>query len=260
MADQDSKPAKGLLERFAPLLLIAVVAMAFVIGALWQKVQLLQKNLITDLISNSTPQPNIAGATAVPQAVPTSGKLASDQAAKLPKVTQADHLRGSLNAPVILIEYSDYYCPFCSRFHVTAKQVLSDYGDQIAWVYRHFPLDQLHPHARALAELSECVTELAGDDAFWLFTDATYESVPADPAAAINLAVSQGINKDSLQKCYDDGQFKSKVEDQYQTGLAAGVTGTPGNFIVNQAGDTWKLPGAVPLENLKTVIDEALGK
>lgn len=257
MTDNNSKPAKGFLERFAPLLLIAIVAMAFVIGALWQKVQSLQKGIISGIITNNQPSP---APTVAPQAPPSSGKLTADQAGKVSAVSKSDHIRGSLDAEIFLIEYSDYYCPFCSRFHETGKQALAEYSNQLAWVYRHFPLDQLHPNARPVAEISECVAELGGEEAFWRFSDAVYQSAPADSAAAIDLAASQGINKSSLESCFNDGKHKSKVENQYQTGLAAGITGTPGNFVVNKAGDTWKLPGAVPLENLKEVITQALGK
>ena len=88
-------------------------------------------------------------------------------------LTDADHVRGDRNAPIVMIEYSDYECPFCSRFHPTMKQVMQEYEGQIAWAYRHFPLS-FHPYAQVLAEGSECVAELGGNDAFWEFTDAIY--------------------------------------------------------------------------------------
>jgi len=253
MADKEKKPGKSLLERAAPILLLALVAMSFAIGTLYQKVQDLQKDIVQGVAlsdsSSKSPAP----------AANDSDSAAQPQAA-VPAVTTEDHVRGSLDADVFLIEYSDYYCPFCSRFHPTAQQARDTYGDQLAWVYRHFPLDQLHPNARALAEISECVASLGGEDAFWAFTDAAYESVPADPAAAIELAASQGVDQAALQSCYDEGTFKQQVQDQYQAGLTAGVTGTPGNFVVDKAGNAQKLAGAVPFENLKSAIDSALGK
>lgn len=98
-------------------------------------------------------------------------KLDAERASKVPKLKEQDHVRGNRNAQVLLIEYSDFQCPFCQRFHPTALQVLEEYGDDVAWVYRHFPLDQLHPQARSAALASECVTEIGGDEAFWEFTD-----------------------------------------------------------------------------------------
>lgn len=85
-------------------------------------------------------------------------------------ITEADYIKGSADAAVTIIEYSDFDCPFCSRFHTTMNQVSEKYDD-IAWVYRHFPLDQLHPNASTIAVASECVGELGGDEAFWTFAD-----------------------------------------------------------------------------------------
>lgn len=82
-----------------------------------------------------------------------------------------DHIRGDANAPIKIIEYSDYECPFCSRVHPTIQSLLSTNSD-VAWIYRHLPLEQIHPMARPLAEASECAAELGGNDAFWAFTDA----------------------------------------------------------------------------------------
>jgi protein-disulfide isomerase len=102
--------------------------------------------------------------------VAASGKMTGDQVAKIPEVTDADYARGSSNPTVYLIEYSDFQCPYCKSFHPTAQQVIDTY-DNVAWVYRHFPLDAIHPLARPSAEASECVAELGGDDAFWKFAD-----------------------------------------------------------------------------------------
>lgn len=93
-----------------------------------------------------------------------------------PVVTDEDHIRGNPNAAITIVEYSDFECPFCSRFHPTVKQALVDYGDQVRWVYRHFPLAQIHPNAIPSAEASECVAEQKGNEGFWEFVDAMFES------------------------------------------------------------------------------------
>lgn len=92
----------------------------------------------------------------------------------LPPVTAADHLDGPVGAPITIIEYSDLDCPFCKRFHETMNQVKAEYGDQVAWVYRHLPLLSLHPNAGLLAEATECVAELGGNDKFWDFLDRVF--------------------------------------------------------------------------------------
>lgn len=89
-------------------------------------------------------------------------------------VTADDHIIGDINSPVILIEYSDLECPFCQRFHPTMEQVMTEYEGQVAWVYRHFPLDGLHPNARKAAEASECVASIAGNNAFWEYLSALF--------------------------------------------------------------------------------------
>jgi len=94
----------------------------------------------------------------------------------VPALGDGDHLSGSIDAPVVLIEYSDLQCPFCKSFHPTIKQVLGKYGDKVAWAYRHFPLEALHPSARPLAEGSECADQLGGNVKFWEYIDYVLES------------------------------------------------------------------------------------
>jgi protein-disulfide isomerase len=88
-------------------------------------------------------------------------------------VTEEDYLLGDRNSRYILFEYSDYDCPFCSSFHATAKEFTEANAD-VAWVYRQFPLDQLHPNARAKSEAALCAGEVGGNDAFWAFSDAMF--------------------------------------------------------------------------------------
>lgn len=101
-------------------------------------------------------------------------KLAASEAASFKAVSVEDHLRGDRDAELVMVEYSDFQCPFCQNFHATALQALSEYDGRVAWVYRHFPLDNIHPYARPAAEASECVAELGGDEAFWKFADEVF--------------------------------------------------------------------------------------
>lgn len=87
-----------------------------------------------------------------------------------------DAIRGNRNADIALIEYSDYECPFCSRVHPTYQQLMEDYGDQIMWVYRHFPLESIHPNAIPYAVGAECAKEQGGNDAFWDYTDILFNT------------------------------------------------------------------------------------
>jgi len=248
-----AKPEK-LLDRLIPVLLLASIVFSFVVGVLWQKVRNLEKG---ELVKGTEIQIPTPGEDVNQPQVPPSGKLSSDQAGKIEKVSETDHVKGSRNARVFLIEYSDFECPFCSRFHPTVKQVLEAYGNDVAWVYRHFPLDAIHPKARPAAEASECAFELKGEEGFWVFADKVFEDQTklTDLSA---IAVSVGVNKESFQKCVDEKRYKGKVENQYQGGVKAGITGTPGNLIINQKGEAWLIPGALPYESIKVTIDEAL--
>jgi len=123
----------------------------------------------------------IAGALPFEQLKPildqyiASGKTANTVAlTDLPAVSEADHLRGEKGAKITIVEYSDFDCPFCFRFHTTMQQVLDEYDGQVNWVYRDFPLPQLHPNAPKLAEAAECIASQNGEEAFWKFADAYY--------------------------------------------------------------------------------------
>lgn len=91
---------------------------------------------------------------------------------KMAPLTANDNIRGSLDSEIIIVEYSDFDCPFCGRFYSTMKSVYEKHSDEISWVYRYFPLEQLHPNAKTVAAASECVAKIGGDDAFWKFSDA----------------------------------------------------------------------------------------
>ena len=93
----------------------------------------------------------------------------------VPVLGEEDHLKGSIDAPVALIEYSDLECPFCKRFHPEVQKAVEKYENQIVWAYRHFPLEAIHPSARPLAEGSECAAQLGGNDKFWEYIDYVFK-------------------------------------------------------------------------------------
>lgn len=244
----------SMFEKLTPIFIVVIVGMAFVVGMLWQKVDALERGgaVAVPTVAGNNNQPS------VPEA-PTNGKLSEDQASKITPVSADDHVRGNRDASVFIIEYSDLECPFCASFHPTALQAVDDYGGDVAWVYRHFPLDTIHPRARAAAVGSECAAELGGNDGFWAFSDYIFENQTTALTDLAGVAGSVGLDVGAFQTCVDSGEHEDRVESDYQDGLAAGVTGTPGNFIVNSNGETWVLPGAVPFATLQGTIDEALG-
>ena len=172
------------------------------------------------------------------------------------KITADDHVRGNRNAPVQIVEFSDVQCPYCSRFQPTMNQVMEEYGDQVVWAYKHFPLDQLHPNARPGAEASECIAEQAGDEGFFEFIDDLFANQSSLGIALYQqLAGEIGVNLNQFNDCVASRKYQQKVEADYQEGAKAGVTGTPGSFINGNL-----VKGAVPYESLKQIIDSELSK
>jgi protein-disulfide isomerase len=179
-------------------------------------------------------------------------------------VSKDDHVRGNPRAPVTLIEYSDFECPFCKRFHLTAKKIVDESGGQVRWVYRHFPLDQLHPvKARKEAAASECAAELGGNDAFWKFADRFYDLTPSNNRTDIDRALPQiareiGLDADKFASCLASGRHDRRVEEDLQNAYATGGRGTPWSIIVSKSGKTYPLSGAQPYASIKRLVDLAL--
>lgn len=179
-------------------------------------------------------------------------------------ITENDHIRGNPNADVVIVEYSDFECPFCKRFHTTMQQVVGEYGDKVAWVYRQFPLDQLHPvKARAEAVASECAAELGGNDAFWKFADRFMELTPSNNQTDIETVIPQivreiGLNESAFQTCFESGKYDQHIEEDIQNAIATGGRGTPWSIVVTKSGNKYPLSGAQPYEAVKQLIDLAL--
>lgn len=248
----------NLFEKLTPILLVAFIGLAFVVGMLWQKVQNLESGGTISIAGTQ----GAAGTTKTGQAGGTPSFGSADQVDKL---RQDDHVRGGRNARILLIEYSDLECPFCKKFHPTAKQIVDEYKGQVAWVYRHFPLDQIHSKADKEAEAVECANELAGSDGFWQLVDKIFEVTPSNNGLNLDdlpkLAGEVGLNQNAFKTCLDSGKYADHVESDYQSGIKAGVTGTPGNILLDtKTGKTKLIPGALPFDNFKTEIDGILNE
>ncbi len=169
------------------------------------------------------------------------------------EISSDDNIKGDVSAAIIIVEFSDFQCPFCLRFHQTMLQIMNDYPDKVTWVYRHFPLDSIHSQARPAAEASECAAE---QDKFWEFSDGLFKN---QSELGLNLykelALELGLNEIQFEDCISSRKYKDKIEADLQQGIAAGVTGTPGSFLNNQS-----LGGAIPYESLKSIIDQILSE
>lgn len=183
-------------------------------------------------------------------------------------IDTTDHLRGNPNAPVKIIEYSDLECPFCKVFHQTMAEVMKEYGPstgsgQVAWVFRHFPLDSLHPKAPHEAVAAECAASLGGEETFWKYVDQIFAITPSnnglDPALLTKTATDLGLDKAAFQKCLDANNMERITADA-NNAIASGGQGTPFSLIVGPDGSIKELGGAIPLAQLKAQIEARLAK
>lgn len=189
---------------------------------------------------------------------PGDEQLATGDMEKMSPITDQDHVLGNRNALVKIVEYSDLSCPFCQRFHPTVQQAVNEYDGKVALVYRHFPLDSLHPNARKQAEASECVAEIGGNDAFWKFVGKLFDQQPVDASDLASVASSVGLNKSDVQNCIDSEKHAKRVEEEAQNAIASGGQGTPYSIVIAPNGKKFPVSGAQPYSALKATIDLAL--
>ena len=140
-----------------------------------------------------------------------------------------DHIQGSETAPLTLVEYGDYQCPYCAAAHVNVRLVQDQLGPRLRFVFRNFPLTQVHP----LAELAAEAAEAAGAQGkFWQMHDALYENQPAlSPELIVALAQGLGLDMERFNEDLASGRFRERVKRDFMGGVRSGVAGTPTFFI-----------------------------
>ena len=171
-----------------------------------------------------------------------------------------DSLRGADNPKVTIVEYSDTECPFCKNLHLTLKKVVEEYPNDVRWVYRHFPLDQLHKKSRKEAEAAECAGE---QGKFWEMLDLIYEVTPSNDGLDLEqlpeLARKAGvINSNQFTRCLESGKYSEKVASDLADAQTAGGRGTPYSVLIGSDGSKTPLSGAQPYEAVKAKIDGLL--
>jgi len=142
-----------------------------------------------------------------------------------------DHIQGSTDAPVTLIEYGDYECSHCGRAHSIVKEVQERLGEDLRFVFRNFPLRQLHTHAEPAAEAAEAVAAREAGQ-FWEMHDRLYENQDALSADDLQgYADDLGMDAERLARDLDEGSYRDRVEADMLSGARSGVNGTPAFFI-----------------------------
>jgi protein-disulfide isomerase len=156
-------------------------------------------------------------------------------------VGEADHVRGAMNAPLTLVEYGDFECPYCGMAYPVVKQVERDLGGELRVVFRHFPLKEQHPHALHAAQAAEAAAQ---QGRFWEMHDIIFEHQSAlDDGDLVGYARDIGIDAVEVARALADDRYAKAVRAQFRDGVKSGVNGTP-TFFVNGArfdGD-WSRP------------------
>jgi protein-disulfide isomerase len=194
------------------------------------------------------PSPPVQG-TAAPAATPTAdiSPLADIGA-------DDDPARGPADAPVTIIEFSDYQCPFCKRYvEETLPLILDTYGDRVRYVFRDFPIGELHPQAAQAAQAAQCAFD---QGKFWEYHDLLFGNQGAlDVSSLKGYAGALGLDQAAFDRCLDSAEYAQEVQDDFEDARAHGVTGVPTFFINGR-----KLVGAASFASFQTIIEEELRK
>ncbi len=173
------------------------------------------------------------------------------QTALSERLVDDDPSIGPVDAPVTIVEFSDFQCPYCASAASVVHQIIDAYGDQVRVVYRDFPLTSIHPHAQKAAEAAQCAND---QGRFWEFHDIIFANQAA--MAVDNLkqyAKDLGMDSDTFDECLDSGKYTDEVLKDIQDGVNAGVSSTP-TFFVN----TEMVVGAKPFSAFQQIIDSIL--
>ncbi|MEA2881868.1 MAG: hypothetical protein QOH32_1124 [Bradyrhizobium sp.] len=147
---------------------------------------------------------------------------------KIP-VSQGDHIRGPAHAPITLVEYGDYECPHCALAYPIVNQVETTFSGRMRFVFRHFPLSEVHPYAETAAESAE-FAGAAG--MFWDMHDALFENQSRLSIPTIfTIGAGLGLPQPAMRLALETGQYKDKVRRDFMGGIRSGVNGTPAFFI-----------------------------
>ena len=185
-------------------------------------------------------------------------------------IEDTDFIFGKESSKVIVVEYSDPECPFCVQVSPTIKKLRADYGDKVAFVYRHFPLTQIHKNAFDESRAIACAGKIGGTEKFYEYIDALFgykmskQTTQLPSTGKDDLARGVGLDQKAFTDCMTGKVTAQTVTDSINDGIAAGVQGTPSTFVLLKTRKGYEvvsmIDGARPYEYFKTVLDQALSK
>lgn len=165
--------------------------------------------------------------------------------------TENAYAIGPVDAPITIVEFSDYQCPYCRRWHEQVYEpLLAAYPGKIRFVYRHLPLASIHPDATSAAEAAMCAGE---QDAFWLFHEKLFSGESLGNRVYVQYARDLGLNMNTFESCVNDRKYQQAVDQDLNLAIDLGLRSTP-TFFVNGL----MIVGAQPLDFFRNVIDKEL--
>ncbi len=209
----------------------------------------------------------IAGAILLKDSTPRETPILPDTSVNAPDfgdivirpVSANEHIIGNKTAEVVVVEYSDTECPYCKVFHETMHKIIEE-NDDVAWVYRHYPIPELHPKAPREAEATECAWEQGGNTAFWKYIDRVFATTPSnnklEDSELGNIAQAIGLNTSAFHTCLESGKYKNKVNADIEDGRNAQANGTPYSLILVNGQVVDNIPGAQPYEAVLERLNE----
>jgi protein-disulfide isomerase len=202
----------------------------------------------------------LSGRNNAPTQVATNPTTA---AVPIESLRATDHVLGDRKAPITVIEYSDFECPYCKQFHATIHQLMNEYGvkGQISWVFRHYPV---HTNSIKEGQAAECAAEVGGNEAFWKYADKLFATTQSnnglDLAQLPVIAEQLGLDVVKFQKCLDSGKYEEKINKDLNEVTAAGAQGTPYTVIFKDKNSLPITRGAIPYSEMKQIIEAVLNQ
>ncbi|MBU1039443.1 DsbA family protein [Patescibacteria group bacterium] len=187
----------------------------------------------------------------------TTESLSGSQASNLPPISQVkvisqdDPSLGPAYAPITIVEFGDFECPFCRQSYSIAKQLLEKYPDGLRLIYRDFPVSSIHPQALPAAQAANCAYQ---QNNFWPYHDKLFDRQnELGNSLYLNLATDLNLNMNNFKACLNDPKIVKEIEEDLAVGLKAGVQGTPAWFVNGR-----KVEGVLPLEVWEKLITAIL--
>ena len=163
----------------------------------------------------------------------------------------------------MIVEYSDFDCEYCKDFHDTLHQIIANAGanGKVAWIFRQFPLTEIHSNAFSHARAAECVAAVEGNDVFWKFSNALFANQPIDPSRYGEIASSIGISGDAFAVCFANASstLDARITADRQNALDVGAQGTPYSLILVAGKPPVVMEGAYSYDAVKQLVDQVLG-